>query len=458
MKDKRITNIARVTLVLMNVGLFALVWINYYNDFAYRTHRPRGIVTSILAFYILYKWLAKLYRGFAIASSPVEETVLSQFISFGIADLILYVSAVLLHRDRVNVLPGACIVLLQLAGTILVVWAAKRYILAHVPPASTLLVCGANAQAQRAQFERQVAGKLSHLFKVDRVLTEDALDQIKAGIDQADAVMILGVSPESRDALIHLCLARRKTFYFVPDFIDIICRGCMVSNYLDTPMLKYDYNYNRHRNLIVKRVCDIAFSALFLIVLSPVFLAAAIAIKLEDHGPVFYFQDRVTLDGKVFRIVKFRSMIVDAEASGAKPATRDDPRITKVGRVLRRYRIDEMPQFVNVLLGQMSLVGPRPERTLHETLYEQQLPDFKYRLRVKSGLTGYAQVFGKYNTSPEDKLKMDMLYIENQSLLLDFQLILLTVKIMFKPDATEGFDEKRSRSINRQDRRGAGRA
>ena len=456
MKDKRITNITRVALILFNVGLFALVWVSYYNDYAWRTHKIRGIIISILAFYILYHWLAKLYRGFAIASSTVEETVLSQFISFGISDLILYISSVLLHRDRVNVLPGAFIVVCQLVGTTLIVWLSKRYILSHVQPASTLLVCGLDAKGQMTQFKRQVEEKLPHLFSLDHVVAEDRLEEIQSKIDGIDTVMLMGVSAQSRDALIHLCLAHRKTFYFVPDFIDIICQGCEVANYLDTPMLKYDYTYSQQRNLIIKRVCDIVLSAFFLVVLSPVFLVAAIAIKLEDHGPVFYFQDRVTLDGRVFRIVKFRSMIVDAEVHGAKPATQDDPRITKVGRILRKYRIDEMPQFMNVLLGQMSLVGPRPERTLHETLYEQQLPDFKYRLRVKSGLTGYAQVYGKYNTPPEDKLKMDMLYIENQSLLLDFQLILLTIKIMFKSEATEGFDEKRSTTINRQDRKKAG--
>lgn len=456
MKDKRITNIARITLILFNVGLFTLVWVSYYNDYAWRTHKTRGIVVSILAFYILYHWLAKLYRGYAIASSPVEETVLSQFISFGIADLILYVSSVLLHRDYVNVWPGAFIVVCQLVGTTMIVWISKRYILVHVQPSSTLLVCGTGAQAQLAQFKRQVEGKLAHLFSLDHVVTEGALEEIESKIDGIDTVMLMSVSPQSRDALIHLCLAHRKTFYFAPDFIDIICRGCEVANYLDTPLLKYDYTYSRQRNLIIKRVCDIVLSAFFLVVLSPVFLVAAIAIKLEDRGPVFYFQDRVTLDGRVFRIVKFRSMIVDAEVHGAKPATQDDPRITKVGRFLRKYRIDEMPQFVNVLLGQMSLVGPRPERTLHETLYEQQLPDFKYRLRVKSGLTGYAQVYGKYNTPPEDKLKMDMLYIENQSLLLDFQLILLTIKIMFKSEATEGFDETQSTNINKHDQKKAG--
>jgi len=181
---------------------------------------------------------------------------------------------------------------------------------------------------------------------------------------------------------------------------------------------------------------------------------AAIAIHLEDRGPVFYRQERVTLDGKSFNILKFRSMVVDAERYGAIPATENDPRITRVGRLLRKVRIDELPQLLNILAGHMSFVGPRPERVLHVALYEQQVPEFKYRLRVKGGLTGYAQVYGKYNTSPEDKLKLDMLYIENQSLLLDFKLVLLTIKILFSPESTEGFDKDRSDSIHRQDREG----
>ena len=174
MKDKRITSIAKVSLVLYNVGLFALVWISYYNDLAWRTHKLRGIFISIAAFYILYHWLAKLYRGYAIASSPVEETVLSQFISFGIADLISYIAAVLLHRDYVNILPGAFIVVCQLVGTTLIVWASKRYILSHVQPSSTLLVCGAGVQAQLKQFRRQMEDKLAHLFSLDHVVSEDA--------------------------------------------------------------------------------------------------------------------------------------------------------------------------------------------------------------------------------------------------------------------------------------------
>lgn len=176
-----------------------------------------------------------------------------------------------------------------------------------------------------------------------------------------------------------------------------------------------------------------------LIIFAPFMILSAICIKLEDRGPVFYRQKRVTMDGKEFDILKFRSMVVDAEKQGYKPAATRDSRITKTGRVIRATRIDETPQLLNILKGDMSIVGPRPERIEHVKKYTEKLPEFAYRLRVRGGLTGYAQIYGKYNTSAEDKLKMDLMYIEKQSLLLDLQLILLTVKVMFLPESTEGF-------------------
>jgi len=239
----------------------------------------------------------------------------------------------------------------------------------------------------------------------------------------------------------------------VPEFEDILCRSCSVKNFLDTPLMRYDYSYKRNRNYMVKRIFDLVLSVISLAILLPFMIITAIAIKIEDGGPIFFRQDRVTQNGKTFSILKFRSMVVDAEKYGAIPATAKDPRITKVGHIIRMTRIDETPQIFNVLLGQMSFVGPRPERTLHVELYEKEVPEFKYRLRVKGGLTGYAQVYGKYNTSPEDKMKLDMLYIENQSFLLDFKLILLTIKTMFQPESTEGFDEKKSKAINQADQK-----
>ena len=191
-----------------------------------------------------------------------------------------------------------------------------------------------------------------------------------------------------------------------------------------------------------------------LIITSPILAVVAIAIKAEDHGPVFYKQKRCTKNGKVFEIIKFRSMIVDAEKEGRSiPATKGDPRITRVGRIIRMIRVDELPQIINVLKGDMSLVGPRPERVEHVEEYTRQIPEFAYRMRVKGGLTGYAQIYGKYNTSPYDKLRLDLQYIEKQSTLLDFKLLLLTIKIMFVPESSEGFSEAQSEQISQEARK-----
>jgi len=224
-------------------------------------------------------------------------------------------------------------------------------------------------------------------------------------------------------------------------------QGCTPKHLLDTPLMKYEYKYENKSSNILKRVTDIVFSVLILTILSPVLLLIALLIKIEDGGPVFFKQARCTKDARVFDILKFRSMIVDAEKDGVTPCTDGDSRITKVGRIIRKTRLDEMPQFFNVLKGDMSIVGPRPERVEHVLQYMKEVPEFAYRMKVLGGLTGYAQIYGKYNTSAYDKLRLDLLYIENQCFTLDLKLIMLTVRTMFTPESTEGFDEEKSQEM-----------
>lgn len=454
MKDKRITTLAAVLLALVNVGCFAYVWRIYYNAYAFRAHRPEGFVGAVLVYFLLYRWLSKLYRGYAIASTGLGETLLSQFISFSMADLVLYVACCLLRRQYVNVLPGAVIVTWQLVLTALVLWAAKKILWHAIKPSATLLVYGGSEDAGRAgRFIDRLRERYGHLFVFPWVLHEDRTEEIEARMAEAEAVMFVSVDVGRRDALIGRCLALDKVYYFVPEFVDIITQGCAVKNFLDTPLFRYDYAQERRPSRVPKRLFDILLSLFLLVLLSPVMLLTALCVKLEDGGPVFFLQERVTLGGRLFKMLKFRSMVPDAERDGVAPATVGDPRVTRVGRVIRALRIDETPQLINVLLGQMSMVGPRPERREHVALYEAQLPEFRYRLRVKGGLTGYAQVYGKYNTSPEDKLRLDLLYVENQSLLLDFKLLLLTVKAMFQPERSEGFDEASSLAIGSASRK-----
>ena len=193
----------------------------------------------------------------------------------------------------------------------------------------------------------------------------------------------------------------------------------------------------------LKRTIDVICSLILLIVASPFMLITAIAIKLYDGGPVLYKQIRCTEGGREFYIMKFRSMRTDAEKDGvARLAKKNDDRITPIGRFIRKVRIDELPQLINILRGDMSFIGPRPERPEIIAQYVEIMPEFAYRMKVKAGLAGYAQVYGKYNTTPYDKLKLDLTYIENYSLWLDIKLMLLTLKILLWPDSTEGVESE----------------
>ncbi|MDE6925375.1 MAG: sugar transferase [Acetatifactor sp.] len=224
---------------------------------------------------------------------------------------------------------------------------------------------------------------------------------------------------------------------------DIIVKGTEVVNLFDSPLLLCKNIGLNFEQRIMKRLMDVVISGLGLVITSPIMLITAISIKCNDGGPVFFKQDRCTLNGKVFSIYKFRSMIVDAEKDGkSRPALEDDDRITKVGKIIRKTRIDELPQLLNILKGEMSFVGPRPERIEHIEKYCKEIPEFSYRLKMKGGLTGYAQVYGRYNTAAYDKLKMDLLYIVNYSVLMDIQIIFETVKILFKKESTEGFSKQ----------------
>ena len=196
----------------------------------------------------------------------------------------------------------------------------------------------------------------------------------------------------------------------------------------------------RKTSLVFKRIFDVLVSLVLLEVLSPAFLVLAVAIKLDSPGPVFFRQERVTQYGRRFRFHKFRTMVTGAD-KGSQVTVNHDSRITRIGRVIRGCRLDEIPQIINILKGDMSVVGPRPERKVLADEICKDVPEFAYRLKVRGGLTGYAQIYGKYNTSPYDKLRLDMMYMENYSLLLDIKLILLTIRILFSRDSTEGIDK-----------------
>ena len=277
------------------------------------------------------------------------------------------------------------------------------------------------------------------------------LDEIRALMDSVNGVVLFDVHSEARNKIIKLCFEKNIRTYTTTKVSDILIRGAENVHLFDTPLLLYrNAGGLSFEQRFVKRALDIVVSFIMLVLASPIMLGCAIAIKLYDGGPIFFRQERSTINGRTFKIHKFRSMIVNAEKDGKpQPATEDDPRITPLGKFLRVTRFDELPQLIDILKGDMSLVGPRPERIEHTEAYTKEIPEFQYRLKVRGGLTGLAQLYGKYNTTPYDKLQLDLMYIQSYSLLLDLRLLFMTLKVIFLKESTEGFTEEKSQEMKK---------
>ena len=283
----------------------------------------------------------------------------------------------------------------------------------------------------------------------ERISCHESEEYIREKISKYDAVLLNDLPSKTKNKLLKICYEMFKRVYFVPKISDVLVKNSQELNLIDTPIFLNRNNGVNPLRRFIKRFFDLVLSALAIVILSPILIITAIAIKVEDGGPVFFRQERVTIGGKRFMILKFRSMIVDAEKDGRPhPAGEKDDRITRVGHFIRAVRIDELPQLINILKGEMSIVGPRPERWEHVEKYTKDIPEFPFRLHMKGGLTGYAQVYGKYNTTALDKLKLDLLYITNYSILLDVQIIFETIKILVHKDSTEGFTNEASQEMH----------
>ena len=279
---------------------------------------------------------------------------------------------------------------------------------------------------------------------------KEGIEAVLDRIDEHEVVLIGDIPAHERNIFLKYCFARSIRCYSVPKISDIMITSAANIELFDSPLLLFRNGGLTTRQSLMKRTMDIGISVLGIVLSSPIMLIIAAAIKLYDHGPVFYRQERLTKGGEVFQILKFRSMVVDSEKHGARLAAKHDSRITPVGKVIRRLHFDEIPQLFNILRGEMSFVGPRPEREEIYEEYEQYIPQFRYRLKMKAGLTGYAQVYGNYQTVPYDKLKLDLTYIEKFSILLDVKLIFMTVKILFQKEKSEGVDDNMTTAMRRE--------
>lgn len=308
------------------------------------------------------------------------------------------------------------------------------------PPLRLLEICGDRNIDLKSKME-----SIPSKYHIEEIMDyHEGIEKIKDSLSTYDGILIADIPSHEQNQIIKLCVDHDKRVYFIPKIGDVIVRYSEELNIFDTPLYLTRPIGIGILEGCIKRCFDVLVSFVSLIVLSPVLIITAIAIKAEDGGPAFFRQERVTIGGKKFMILKFRSMIVDAEKDGRPhPAGEKDDRITKVGKIIRATRIDELPQLLNILKGDMSIVGPRPERVEHVEMYTRDIPEFTFRSKVKGGLTGYAQVYGKYNTTALDKLKMDLTYIMHFSLLLDLQILFETLKIIFQKESTEGFSEER---------------
>lgn len=379
------------------------------------------------------------FDGFKFGYLKPIESFASQLIALVIVNFITYLQLSLIANVMISPLP--ILMLTVIDAVIALVCAFLFNYLYHriYPPKNMVMIFG-NDNAIDLKFKMDTRSDKYRITKL--ISAEEGFDAICRQIGGYDAVIINDVAAGIRNDLLKYCYRNQIRTYVAPKMTDIILKGATDISLFDTPLLLVRGRGLTFTQRLTKRVMDVLLSAVALILTSPILLIVSLAIKIEDGGPILYKQDRVTLGGKVFQILKFRSMIPDAEKEGkAQPAVDNDPRITKIGRFIRATRIDELPQIFNILKGDMSIVGPRPERVEHVRKYSRIIPEFDFRLSVKGGLTGYAQVYGKYNTTPYNKLRLDLMYIENYSLMLDIKLILMTIRIMLKKESTEGFNE-----------------
>lgn len=431
-------------LVVIQTVLFAYVWYNFYHRLIFEPFWRKGNWVLISIYGLMYTLWCKMYGGLKVGYLRRTDVFYSLILATFCTNFVEYFQIVLINRWFLPARPLLVMSVVQLFCA--AVWILiSRYIYSRIYHARELLVIyGSRSPHDMIQKMNSRRDK----YKVaGAVNIEVGEEEVHRQMENYDGVIIWDLPVEIRNRYLKYCFKHSIRCYLSPKISDIILNGTERIHLFDTPLLVAKNMGLTVDQRAAKRVLDIVASGIGLLVASPIMLLIAIAVKVYDGGPVFYKQDRLTLNGRPFMIWKFRSMKVDSEKYGARLASKNDDRITPVGKILRTLHLDELPQLINVFLGDMSLVGPRPERASIMKEYEEEIPEFEYRLKVKAGLTGYAQVYGKYNTTPYDKLKLDLYYIENYSFFLDMRLILMTVKIFFQKEVSEGVDDRQINAL-----------
>ena len=434
-------NIAMRTVKLLDAVLltipFGACWYLAYAENLAEPYYRKGNWLVIALFFVIYVTYGRIYDGFRVSISRVSEMFISQTLALLITDGILLVVTWLLTKHFPPVWPLVLTLAVQVLLSMVWCIGAHQWYFHRYDPQKTAVVYDT-----REGLDTLIAEYgLDKRFQV--VATADVAtalnDQLQI-LDGIEAIFLFGTHSHERNIILKQCVARDIEVYLIPRIGDVIMSGAERIHMFHLPMLRVGRYDPNPEYLFIKRAFDLLVSGLALVVLCPIMLLVAAAVKLTDGGPAFYRQCRLTKDGKTFDVLKFRSMRVDAEKDGvARLSTgENDDRITPIGRFIRKCRLDELPQLINIFRGEMSLVGPRPERPEIAAQYEEELPEFALRLQAKAGLTGYAQVYGKYNTTPYDKLQMDLMYIANPSFVEDLKILFATIRILFVSESTEG--------------------
>lgn len=441
--------------LLFHTAVYVYVWINVYNDIMqlhmWRSFHRNGFILLAVEYFLLLLFFMGTYGGLRVGYLKAMDVFFSQVISLVFVNVISYFQIALLSLGFVTAYPLILMFIAQVLISAVWIFISNRLYQQFFPPKNLLLISGGRPI-------EDILGKFAtrrDKYNIVRCMRDDegreALE--KEIVKGYDGVVLWDINTKLRNRLLKFCYSKSIRIYMMPKIPDIMIQGADKLHLFDTPiLLTREYSMTIEQR-VVKRAIDVVCSVILIVVASPIMLITAVIIKLYDEGPVLYKQVRCTRDMKEFEILKFRSMRTDAEKDGvARLASKNDNRITPIGKFIRKVRIDELPQLFNILKGEMSFIGPRPERPEIIKKYQEDMPEFVFRTKVKAGLAGYAQIYGKYNTTPYDKLKLDLFYIENYSVWLDLKLMLLTLKILFQADSTEGIDENQVTAIKNEDK------
>ena len=442
--------ISVILYLILGIAFFVCLSVNNY----FLRHINRTLATTLLTFTAMSIAMHAVYGGFDVGRKKNKPVISAMISGIAITDIITYIQLQIMNVNPNNnqtlILFGPDLLYLllcyviQVIVIILFVRVGNQLYFYFTPPRRCLLILGSPSQeeALRAKIERYQLQ-----WRVEDTVLYNVPD-LAQRIEMADVIFLGAVPDRAKVALLKLCYDDRKDVMCKAELEDIMLCNARPTIVDDAAFLSMEYNKITPFQRFAKRFGDIIISLFALILFSPFILLISLLIKLEDGGPVIFKQSRLTVAGRPFTIRKFRTMKVHSELDEVQVSVSvDDPRITKVGAFLRRYRLDEIPQFFNILIGDMSVVGPRPEMMANVARYKMNLPSFVYREKMKAGLTGYAQIEGRYNTSAEAKLMLDMMYIESFSIWLDVKLILRTVTIFLKKDSTQGFQKSPGSNI-----------